>query len=229
MSLTEKHIKIISERPLNDILDPFRAKLRDSNQADDSRQEDISSLLSALVGSTAAFSLPSPDGSGNLAAKLFTIQQHVWGGTVKSAHFRSLIRCVTDHESSDIDIWEAVFNSIESLSALTPPPSSTAPTFDGTPIKTSSSRLADSETRDIVEGELFYEIKDCTFRNVGGFWDKFFDSKRWHKEQKVILKGMMAAHDGKRWTGFPTTPDEKPSLWMKQVATNQGSGWRDRW
>ncbi|KJZ68667.1 hypothetical protein HIM_11939 [Hirsutella minnesotensis 3608] len=43
-----------------------------------------------------------------------------------------------------------------------------------------------------------------------GFWDKFFDSKRWRKEQKAILKGMMAAYDGKRWTGFPTTPDEKP-------------------
>lgn len=71
------------------------------------------------------------------------------------------------------------------------------------------SRLANSETRDIVEGELFEEIKNCTFRNVGGFWDKFFNSKSWRKEQKAMLKGVLIAHDGKRWKDFPTVPDEK--------------------
>ncbi|KAG9249626.1 uncharacterized protein F5Z01DRAFT_611418, partial [Emericellopsis atlantica] len=198
-----------SERPLSDTLDPFRDKLRDLNEADDPRQEDIASLLSALVASPAAFSLSSPDESGSVAVKLLSILQYVRGGEIKTQQFHPLVRHVVD-DSSDIDVWEAVFTVIESLSALTPPPSSIAPTFKGTPIKTSSSRLADSETRDIVEGELFYEIKDCTFRDVKGFCDKFFYSKRWRKEQKAMLKEMMTAHDGKKWTDFPTPSDEKP-------------------
>ncbi|KAG9249704.1 serine/threonine-protein kinase Sgk2 [Emericellopsis atlantica] len=194
MPLTAKHLKIISERPLNDALDSFREN--------DPRQEDIASLLSALVASPAAFSLPSPDESGSVAVKLLSILQC-------TQQFHPLVRHVID-DSPDIDVWEAVFTVIDSLSTLTPPPSGIAPTFKGTPIKTSSSRLADSETRDVVEGELFFEIKDCTFRNVKGFCDKFFDPKRWRKEQKAMLREMMTAHDGKRWTDFPTPSDEKP-------------------
>ncbi|KAI0448354.1 serine/threonine-protein kinase Sgk2 [Xylaria acuta] len=200
-----QQIKIVSERPLNDTLDRFRDKLPDD--ADDPRQEDIASLLLALVGSTAAFSLPSPDGSGN----------HVRGGVVKLDQFRPLVRYVVDN-SPDAIIWAAVFSLINVLGPLTPPPSSIAPTFKGTPIKTSSSRLADSETRDIVEGELFEEIKKCTFRDVGRFWDKFFEPKSWRKEQKAMLKGIMTAHDGKKWTGFPTPPDEKPVWdWLRSL------------
>ncbi|TGJ83761.1 hypothetical protein E0Z10_g5007 [Xylaria hypoxylon] len=215
MTLTEEQIKIISERPLNDTLDRFRDKLRDN--ADDLRQEDIVSLLLALVGSPAAFSIPSPDGSGNVAVKLLSIIQHVRGGVVKLDQIRPLVRHVVD-KSPDAIIWATVFSLINVLGPLTPPPSSIAPTFTGTPIKTSSSRLADSETRDIVEGELFEEIKKCTFRNVGGFWDKFFEPKSWRKEQKAMLKGIMTAHNGKKWTDFPTTPDEKPVWdWLRSL------------
>ncbi|KAG9249588.1 serine/threonine-protein kinase Sgk2 [Emericellopsis atlantica] len=209
MVLTEKHLGIISEHPLNDTLGALRDKLRDTNEADSPRQEDVASLLSTLVGSTAAFSLPSPTGGGNVAVRLFSIQQHVRGGSMRSDHFRALIRCVID-ERNDIDIWEAVFTIIENLGAITPPLSGIAPTFQGTPIKTSSSRLADSETRDIVEGELFLEIRDCTFRDVKGFFDKFFPPKSWSKAQQAMLEDIMTAHDGKNWTGFPATPDEKP-------------------
>jgi hypothetical protein len=216
MTLKEEHIKIISERPLSDTLDNLREKLRD-NDADDARQDDIAGLLGVLIVSPAAFSLPSPDGSGNVAVKLFPIQQQVRAGVVKLDPFLSLVHHVVD-KSSDIDIWQAVFNIIETLNPLTPPPSSVTPTFRGTPIKTSSSRLADSETRDIVEGELFEEIKHCTFRNVGGFWDKFFDPRSWRKEQNAMLKGILTAHNGKRWTNFPTISDEKPVWdWLRSL------------
>ncbi|KAI0904635.1 serine/threonine-protein kinase Sgk2 [Ustulina deusta] len=215
MTLTKQQIKIIAERPLNDTVDRFRDKLPDD--ADDLRQEDITHLLGALVISPAAFSLPSPDGSGNVAVKLLSIIQHVRGGVVKLDQFRPLVCHVVD-KSPDAIIWAAVFSLINVLGPLTPPPSSIAPTFKGTPIKTSSSRLADSETRDIVEGELFEEIKKCTFRNVGRFWDKFFEPKSWRKEQKAMLKGIITAHDGKKWTDFPTTPDEKPVWdWLRSL------------
>ncbi|KAI0402797.1 serine/threonine-protein kinase Sgk2 [Xylaria palmicola] len=212
MALTKQQIKIISEHPLNDTLDSVRDKLRDN--IDDLC---VAKLLGALLVSPAAFSLPSPNGSGNVAAKLFSITQHVRGGGVKLDRFRPLARHVVN-ESSDAVIWAAVFSLINVLGPLTPPPSSIAPTFKGTPIKTSSSRLADSETRDIIEGELFEEIKKCTFRNVGRFWDKFFEPKSWRKEQKAMLEGIMTAHDGKKWTDFPTIPDEKPVWdWLRSL------------
>lgn len=211
MTLTEHQIKIISERPLHDTFDFFRNKLRDLTYSDCSRQEDLANLLGALVASPAAFSLPSPDGSGNVAVKLFTIQQHVQGGTVKSDHFHALIRCIIDG-NADKDIWEAVFNIIKTLGALTPPPSSIVPTYQGTPVKTSSSRLADSETRKTVENEIFFEIKDCVYRDVGGFWDQFFDSRTWPKGKQKMLKDIMTAHNGEMWMDFPLNPDKK-AVW----------------
>ncbi|KAM4066736.1 kinase [Hirsutella rhossiliensis] len=205
MTLSKQQISIILKNPLNDTLDRSRVKLRGCDETDQAWRDEIANLLSALVGSTAAFNLPVPDGSGDVAVKLFSIQRLVRGGSVKLDQFRSLVCFVVDN-APDVDIWDAVFSLIDTLSTLTPPPSSIAPTYKGTPVKTSSSRLADSETRDIVEGELFFEIKDCTFRNVGGFCDKFFDSKSWRKEQKEMLKRMMVAHDGKKWTNFRPLP-----------------------
>ncbi|KJK86574.1 hypothetical protein H633G_09576 [Metarhizium anisopliae BRIP 53284] len=209
MPLTEQQINVISEHPLNDTLDRFRDKLRDLDEADRSWHDATASIILALVDTGAALNLGSRGGKETLADDLFPLYPGVRKGSFKSEHFRRLARCIID-KASDIDIWETVFSVVESLSALTPPGSSIAPTFKGTPVKTSSSRLSDSETRDIVEGELFEEIKNCTFRNVKGFCDKFFDPKSWDKEQKAMLSAMMTAHDRKTWTEFPSTTDERP-------------------
>ncbi|KAI1195731.1 serine/threonine-protein kinase Sgk2 [Nemania serpens] len=217
MSLTEEQIKIISECPLDDTLDRFRDELRDD--ADDLRQEDIAALLGALVVSPAAFSLPSLDRGGNVAIRLLSIIQHVREGVVKPDQFRPLIRHVVD-KSPDAIIWATALSLINLLGPLTPPPLTITPSFKATPIKTSSSssRLTDSETRDIVERELFGEIEKRTFRNVGGFWDKFFEPESWRNEQNAMLEGIMTAHDGKKWTDFPTTPDEKPVWdWLRSL------------
>lgn len=217
MTLKEQHISIISENPLNDTLYWSQAKLRSCNETDQALRDGIASLLSALLGSTTALNLPAPDGNGDVAMKLFSIQRIVRGGSVDIDHFRPLIRSVVD-DAPDVVIWDAVFSLIDNLSTPTPPPSSIIPTYEGTPIKTSSSRLADSETRGIVEGELFFEIKDCTFRNVGGFCDKFFNSQSWREDQKKMLKGIMSAHNGKEWTDFPSTPDEIPVwTWLRSL------------
>lgn len=106
-------------------LDPIQHRLRNYDDANP-RQEDVASLLSALVSSPTAFSLPFPDESDNVAAKLFPIQQQVRGGLVKPDHFCALVRHIVSR-SPDIDIWEAVFNIIDNLGALTPSPSSIAP------------------------------------------------------------------------------------------------------
>ncbi|KAI1291224.1 serine/threonine-protein kinase Sgk2 [Xylaria venustula] len=134
-------LRLPNTQLLNNIPAPLSSPTRISLLGDidiiNPRQEDVASLLSALVGSPTAFSLPFPDGKGNVAAKLFPIQQQVRGGLVKPDHFSALVHHVVSN-SSDIDIWEAVFDIIDNLGALTPPPSSIAPTFQGTPVRSSS-------------------------------------------------------------------------------------------
>ncbi|OAA41627.1 serine/threonine-protein kinase Sgk2 [Metarhizium rileyi] len=207
MALSEDQIRIIAKNPLNDALKNIRIQLR---HCDDVPSEHIvASLLGALVTSSAALDLPAPDGTTDVAEKLFIIRRNVRGDTLKLKNFKPLIDVVVAN-STDAEIWAAVIDLINTLHPRTPPPSSIAPTFKGTPVKTSLSRLADSETRDIVEGELFEEIKTCTFRNVKGFYDKFFNPKSWHREQKAMLRAIMAAYNGKTWIEFPSTPEEKP-------------------
>ncbi|KAI1119301.1 hypothetical protein F5Y14DRAFT_394911 [Nemania sp. NC0429] len=163
MALLQQAKDTISELPLKDTLDPIRHKLRDYDDANPP-QENIASLLSALVGSPTALSLFSPDGSGDMATKLFYIYKHIRQSLVKLDHFCGLVHHVVS-KSPDIAIWQAVFDIIDNLGALTPPPSSIASTFQKTPVKSSSSRLSDSETREIIERELFFKIRDCTFCN----------------------------------------------------------------
>ncbi|KAL7937847.1 serine/threonine-protein kinase Sgk2 [Trichoderma chlorosporum] len=215
MTLTEQQIKIISERPLNDTLTHLQVKLRDL-KPDHVWQEDIASLLGALLVSPAAFSLASPNYAGSVAARLLSIAQLLHGGGLTLEQFRPLMSSVVDN-APDVDIWDAVLNLIETLSPLTPP-SSVVPTYRGTPVKSSSSQLADSRTRDIFERGLFFEIKDCVYRNVQGFWDKFFDSSSWCKEKKQMLRDILEAHDGKKWRDFPPDPDEQPVwAWLRSL------------
>ncbi|KAK2589748.1 hypothetical protein QQS21_012574, partial [Conoideocrella luteorostrata] len=88
--------------------------------------------------------------------------------------FNTLIDTVVSN-APDTDIWTAVINLIEAVNPSTPPPTSIIPTGFGTPVSRSSSRLADSETRDIIERELFYEIRNCTHRGVPGFFEKHYN------------------------------------------------------
>ncbi|KAL7962532.1 serine/threonine-protein kinase Sgk2 [Trichoderma compactum] len=211
MSLTKLHTDIISDHPIECLLQPFRKKLLGRDDDGNAQQEDIAALLSVLVGSPAAFRLPTLDGGGDVAERLFPVQRLVRGGRVKPEQFSSLVAAVVDGRPES-EVWEAVFHIIKALSPSTPPPPSLPPTFKGTPVKTSSSRLADSETRETVENELFYEIKNCTFRHVGGFFKKFFNPENWRDEQKVMLKQVALAYDGKRWADFPAVANEE-AVW----------------
>jgi hypothetical protein len=64
MALTQQAIDVILEHPLQDALNYFRHKLHEFDDADPG-QEDIASLLGALVCSKAAFNFPTPDGVSN--------------------------------------------------------------------------------------------------------------------------------------------------------------------
>ncbi|KAK8147543.1 hypothetical protein G3M48_001442 [Beauveria asiatica] len=207
MTLTEEQINTIADCPLNDSLTRFSQKLSHLEGSNEAWRTDVATVLPVLIASPAAYNLALPDGGVNVAVKLLSILQHVRGGLLKFDHFRPLINAVAT-DSPDIDVWAAVIDLIDTVNPSTPPPSSIIPTGHGTPVKTSSSRLEDSETRDIVERELFYEIKDCTHRGVPGFFEKHFDTANWTKAQAKMLKSILANHDGTKWNDFPADPWE---------------------
>ncbi|KAL7919358.1 serine/threonine-protein kinase Sgk2 [Trichoderma austrokoningii] len=218
MALTEEHKKIIAKHPLNDTFDRFQAKSLGANDADGTEREDIANILVALIGSAATDHLPAPDCHGHMATRLLSVYHHVRGGAAVSLdHFRALLRCVID-KATDVDIWAAVFAMVDDVGAAIPPFAGMAPTFSGPPIKSTWSLYGDSETHRSVQEEPFVQIQHCTFRNVGGFFDKFFNPDAWSAQRQSMVKALMAAHNGSRWTDFPAAADEEPVWgWFKQL------------
>ncbi|KAI0389210.1 hypothetical protein F5Y17DRAFT_449947 [Xylariaceae sp. FL0594] len=75
---------------------PVHVRDKLPNNADDPRQDDIALLLRALIASPAAFSIPSPNGSCNVAFNLMSILQRVKEDGLNLDQFRHLVHCVVD-------------------------------------------------------------------------------------------------------------------------------------
>ncbi|KAG6194888.1 hypothetical protein E4U10_002481 [Claviceps purpurea] len=229
MSLTSEQITIIEQNPLKNALDQSRAKLRDFDPSDDSWRSGVAELLCAILGNFTSGLLLAPDGKNYLDLELLFIRRRFMQGLFELVEFQELVQSVVA-SVSDIHIWEAVLKLVTEINPSTPSPSNVAPTFRGTPIESRPRRLPDSddsdgshesydsEWRDNVREGLFHEIKKCTFRKVGGFWDKFFEPKSWRKEQNAMLERILTAHDGEKWTNFPTDPDDEPVWdWLRSL------------
>ncbi|OAA35271.1 serine/threonine-protein kinase Sgk2 [Metarhizium rileyi] len=170
-------------------------------------EEQLKVIADYPLVSKAAYNLRLSDGNSNVAQKVFPIHQNVQGSSFRFDHFSSLIDVVVSN-SPDPEVWAAILNLIDTINPSTPPPLSIIRTGHETPVKTSSSRLDNSETRDMVERELFYEIKDCTHRGVPGFFEKHFNTTKWTQAQEKMLQLILAHHDGTKWKEFPADPWE---------------------
>lgn len=66
-----------------------------------------------------------------------------------------------------------------------------------------------------MEGRIFEEIKSCTYRNVGGFFSKYFEGKDWTEQTKEIYQTVQDRQAGGRWTDFPDPPVQNAVLeWL---------------
>ncbi|KAI1276832.1 serine/threonine-protein kinase Sgk2 [Xylaria sp. FL0933] len=205
MALTEDQLKILSQFPLNDALDSVRSSLPN---ADNPQKEDIAQIFYVLAGTRPALEF----GQG---MKIFQIRDDVLYDRVKLDQFYRLVGLVVD-KSSDALIWTAVFDAIDNFCQRTPPssiPHYLAPTFNGTPIKTSSNRLINDEKRDTIEAGLFIELRNSTFRNIPTFCDKFFNPENWNEKQRAMLQQVMTAYEGEKWAGFPTDEPTETLVW----------------
>ncbi|KAK7414093.1 hypothetical protein QQX98_007036 [Neonectria punicea] len=111
MALSKEQIQIITNNPLD--LDDIRDTLPDCTDA--LTQDVMSNLLAALTGSSAAFNLPAPHGSGNIARNLFFIRHDLRAGSLELEKLKPLLAVVVDVDSPDTDIWAAAIHLIEDI------------------------------------------------------------------------------------------------------------------
>ena len=218
LSLSQLDRNVVARFPLDDGLQFLQDRLRVVESRDESAssgQSAVSLLLTALMGQKAAYHLSSKTCSGNLAGELLKVLNRVQTEPFIYDRFRTLSLLVISRRS-DVDIWTAVFNLISTFSHVTPPPSAPA-SFDETPVIRSSSSFQGSEqTRKILDPALFYEIEHCTYRNVEGFFEKYFENKSWHGKSQEILRSIKRKKRQKkkkwyhvgRWTGISDRPSE---------------------
>ena len=215
-NLSQNDRNIIAEHPLDDSFDHLRELLRETEQIykasssdgpDLNPQKVISRLLNTLQGHEVALDLRSKIGSDNVASELSDLFKLVQRGRYNYEHYRALSRLVIK-QASDVDIWNAVLDLITTVSRTTPPISIPV-SSDGTPVTISSSSFQNSEqTRKIIESAMFYEINGCTYRNVGGFFEKYFEGRQWSHKSKEIYNAVKKQYKRGRWTDFPDPPDE---------------------
>jgi hypothetical protein len=219
-NLSQNDRNIIAEHPLDKYLDQLRDALRRAEQkyepnslshhdvvngADSDPQKIISRLLYTLQGHEAALDLRSKTGSEDIASELSALFRRIRKGNFIYEHYRALSRLVVK-QAPDVDIWNAVFDLITTVSRTTPP-TSIPVSFDGTPITSSSaSQQGGEQTQKLVEGRIFEEIRGCTHQNVEGFFSKYFEGKPWTERTKEIYKAVQERHADGRWTDFPQSP-----------------------
>ncbi|KJZ71102.1 hypothetical protein HIM_09521 [Hirsutella minnesotensis 3608] len=219
-TLSEHDRDIIARHPLAGSLDHLFQSLRDAVQfygpaasahgghtgsSKQDHQRSVSRLLTALMGHETALDLHSCLSNRNVASELATILGRLRQDHIDYGHFIPLVKFVAQ-KASDLEIWSAVLDLISTLTRVTPP-ASVPVTFDSTPITHSSaSQQGAEQTRELVERKVFEEIRFCTYRDVEGFFEKYFDRKDWSCRALDVYEATKDRHVDGAWSDFPDPP-----------------------
>ncbi|KAI1969878.1 hypothetical protein LOZ53_006367 [Ophidiomyces ophidiicola] len=172
-------------------------------------QNAISKLILALQGQDAAFNLRSRIADQKVDSDLAELYLGLRRAPFSYEHYQPLIQLVVNN-AADTDIWKAVFDLIAATSSSTPP-ATVPPSSDATPVRfTSSSQKGAEQTRLLVEGRIFEEIQDCTFRGVGGFIAKYFEGTTWNTRVGALCE--RALNSSSDWAEFPNPPTQENVL-----------------
>ncbi|KAI9710009.1 MAG: hypothetical protein M1828_002338 [Chrysothrix sp. TS-e1954] len=161
----------------------------------------ISALVIALAGHKVAKKLRSTETRGTVAGALASAFKRLDSDEADLKPFLTLAKLVA-HRAPDVETWKAVLQLIADLARRTPP-SSVPPSFGSTPrIFSSASQEGSEQTRRLVEPLLREELRDCSYVEVEGFFDKYFEKKKWTEKSKQIYKTV------KDRIAFPDPPHE---------------------
>ncbi|KKZ65062.1 hypothetical protein EMCG_01302 [[Emmonsia] crescens] len=236
--ISQGDLDIIKNHPLTEI-GRLRGVLQEAEKIHDSRLisydgaddngldqlycNTISKLLSTLQGENAAYNIRSRMSNKDMVSDLAHLVKFLRQGHFCYDHYRVLVCLVIQRppdievEKWNIDIWKAVFNIIDTIPRTTPP-ASFPPSFDSTPVKsTSSSQKGSEQTRELVNPRIFEEIRGCTFRDVKGFFDKYFEGKDWSSKADAICQRVLAPDSDGNWAQFPDPPtqDDVLTWWFR--------------
>ena len=234
-NLSQDDRDVITKHPLDDSLDHLQDSLQKAEQSYDSAGETpdpgrlkvVSRLLSTLQSHDVALTLRSKTGAGDLASELYTLFRRVQNNNFNYQQYRPLLLLVINNKASDLDIWNAVFDLIRSISQTTPP-TSIPPSFSGKPVTYSSASMqGDEQTKELLKLSLFNEIKNCTYQNVIGFFAKYFEGKEWSERSTEIYQAVKDRHVNGRWTDFPDPPKEYAIWdWLSRIQDEHLTGAR---
>ncbi|KAG5302196.1 serine/threonine protein kinase Sgk2 [Histoplasma ohiense] len=236
--LSQEDRNIIKNHPLTSSVNHLQGVLQEAEKIYESRlisyddavdsldqlyRGATSGLLSVLQKEGAACNLHSRIGDGKLESDLGHLVERLkkTKGIFKYDDYRPLVHLVIqrlpDNEIQDvdkwnIDIWKAVFNLIDNISQSTPP-TSIPPSYDSTPVKsTSSSQKGSEQMCKLVNPRIFEEICGCTFRDVEGFFDKYFEEKNWSDKADTICRCVLDPDSNSNWAQFPDPPTQSNVL-----------------
>ncbi|EAS34035.2 uncharacterized protein CIMG_05059 [Coccidioides immitis RS] len=210
--------EIVKKYPIEyNFLQPILGRLQDAERVymtdesgDETCRKSVLRLLSVLHTQDAAFNIPTKTRNQDVASGLEGLFTHLRQCDFNYNHYRPLVRLVLE-KAPDTDIWRAVLDLIGTRETT---PSSVPPSFDATPVRfTSSSQKGSEQTRRLVEGRIFEEIRGCTFRDVGGFFAKYFEGKDWSARVDAICQRILESE----WAKFPDPPVQDAVLdwWLR--------------
>ncbi|KAM5499615.1 hypothetical protein McanMca71_006189 [Microsporum canis] len=226
--LSSEEISIIKDHPLTGSLNSLCQLLQETEKAYESLliseegavdslnrlyRNALSKLVLALIDEAAAYNLHSRIADQNVESDLIDLFKHL-RRDLQYGHYRPLVQLIIQ-KAPDVDIWKAVFDLI-AINFKETSPVNVPPTFDGTPVKsTSSSQKGTEQTRRLVEERIFEEIRSCTFRGVDGFLTKYFEETDWSARLNAICQRVLDSASGAR---FPNPPVQNDVLkWWFQL------------
>ncbi|KAM4061091.1 kinase [Hirsutella rhossiliensis] len=134
------------------------------------------------MGTEAAFILQSKISSRNVASELALLFGHIQRGDFNYNYYRPLVKLVIQ-EAPDSEIWSAVLD-----------------------LNTTLTRQGAEQTRQVVERKVFEEIRFCTYRDVEGFFEKYFEGKDWTRRALDAYEAMKDHHADGEWADLPDPP-----------------------
>ncbi|KAI1271450.1 serine/threonine-protein kinase Sgk2 [Xylaria sp. FL0933] len=179
----------------------------------------IIKVLASLETSEVSFCLRSRTGRDDLGIDLRLLRQHITAHDIQYQQFRPLLLSI-QRKAADTDVWCAVITVISEVLVSTPPTSvsaSVSAVQPETPItRSSASREASEETRKLIEADVFYEIKYCTYRDVKGFHEKYFSGCAWTAQAKQVWERAKSRYSNNRWTLLSNAPsgDDITDWWL---------------
>lgn len=239
---------IIKKHPLTESVDELHGVLQEVERfyelrsisydgpVDDPDQlylNEISKLLSILLGEDAALNIRSRESDGNVASDLANLFTSLQRGNFSYIHYRWLVRLVIQRpppaESQNVEIWNfnvwnAVLDLIDTASRASTPPPYPISSIQQTPwSRNTSSFVSSTEYRTYVDIVLKEELGELHV-NIPGFFDAYFgDIPQLNAVSQAVLEGRKKAdsplyneEDG--WWDWPELAADKDVLrWLTNI------------